>query len=80
MNKKLLMFLCHIPALIVHGINYFTRFIAWLGFKGAVKKMPFYYYINFPYNMKHNDAFDVLATPKSNYYYAENIQKRFEEA
>jgi len=80
MNKKLLMFLCHIPALIVHGINYLTKFIAWLGFKGITKKMPFYYYINFPYNMKHNDAFDVLATPKSNYYYTEDIQKWFEDA
>ncbi len=77
-NKRVLLRLCHIPALIVHGINYLTRFIAWLGFKGVVKKMPFYYYINFPYNMKHNDAFDVLATPKSNYYYTEDIQKWFE--
>lgn len=79
-NKRLLLRLCHIPALVVHYINYFTRFIAWLGFEGVVKRMPFYYYMNFPYNMKHNDAFDVLATPKSNYYYIEDIQKWFQDA
>jgi hypothetical protein len=27
--------------------------------------------------MKLNDAFDVLATPKSNYYYKEEIEKWF---
>ena len=80
MNKKLLMFLCHVPAVIVHVINYITQLIWWLWFKKAMKHIPFYYYINFPYNMKHNDAFDVLATPKSNYYYMEDIQQWFESA
>jgi hypothetical protein len=42
--------------------------------------MPFSYYANFPFNMKLNDAFDVLATPKSNYYYVEDIEKWFKKA
>ncbi len=78
--KRLLLWLCHIPAIIVHGINYLTQFIWRLWFKNAIKHIPFYYYINFPYNMKHNDAFDVLATPKSNYYYTEDIAKRYNDA
>lgn len=80
MNKKLLLLLCHIPAFIVHLINYITIWLSWIFWKQIISYIPFYYYINFPYNMKHNDAFDVLATPKSNYYYAEEIQKWYEEA
>ncbi len=30
--------------------------------------------------MKWNDAFDVLATPKSNYYYQEDIEGWFSRA
>jgi hypothetical protein len=30
--------------------------------------------------MKLNDAFDVLATPKSNYYYSEEIEKWFSDS
>ncbi len=79
-NKRLLLRLCHFPALLVHAINGLTVLLSWIFGKGIIKHFPFYYYINFPYNMKHNDAFDVLATPKSNYYYTENIQKRYSDA
>ncbi len=80
MNKYTLMLLCHIPAMIVQIINYLTQLISLLWGKKIIKHIPFYYYINFPYNMKHNDAFDVLATPKSNYYYTADIDSWFQEA
>ena len=78
--KPLLFKLCFLPALVVHGINTFGTGIDALGFKSTAKKLPFSYYANFPFNMKLNDAFDVLATPKSNYYYREQIEAWFQHA
>lgn len=42
--------------------------------------MPFSYYANFPFNMKLNDAFDVLATPKSNYYFKEEVESWYKKS
>lgn len=78
--KPILFKLCYIPGGIVHILNYSTHFCNFLGMKKAAKKMPFAYYANFPFNMKLNDAFDVLATPKSNYYFVEQIEKWFNDA
>lgn len=78
--KPLLFKLCYIPGTIVHLLNYSTHFFNFIGAKKIAKKMPFAYYANFPFNMKLNDAFDVLATPKSNYYFSEEIEKWFTEA
>lgn len=72
--KPLLFKLCYLPGGIVHGINMITHGLTALGAKGLAAKVPFSYYANFPFNMKLNDAFDVLATPKSNYYYKEEIE------
>lgn len=78
--KPLLYRLCYLPAFGVQLINYLTVGLGKLGFDAAAKKVPFYYYANFPFNMKLNDAFDVLATPKSNYYYLEEIERWFKNA
>lgn len=78
--KPILYKLCYIPGLAVHLINVLTHILNWYGFKKLAKKVPFSYYANFPFNMKLNDAFDVLATPKSNYYYVEQIRDWFETA
>jgi 2-polyprenyl-3-methyl-5-hydroxy-6-metoxy-1,4-benzoquinol methylase len=78
--KPLLFKLCYIPGGIVHLLNYSTHFLNFIGTKKLAKKMPFAYYANFPFNMKLNDAFDVLATPKSNYYYSEEIEKWFSDS
>jgi len=78
--KPLLFKLCYVPGAIVHLLNYLTHFCNLIGAKKMAKKMPFAYYANFPFNMKLNDAFDVLATPKSNYYYFEEIEKWFKDA
>lgn len=78
--QPLLYKLCYIPGAIVHLLNYTTHFCNFLGAKKLAKQMPFAYYANFPFNMKLNDAFDVLATPKSNYYYKEEIEKWFGDA
>ncbi len=80
MNKRLLYMACYFPALIVHFINYLTLGLNFIGAKKLAGKVPFFYYANFPFNMKLNDAFDVLATPKSNYYFLEEIKEWFEEA
>lgn len=72
--KPILFKLCYIPGGVVHLINLFGKFLRTIGFKKIEKKLPFSYYANFPFNMKLNDAFDVLATPKSNYYYREEIE------
>jgi SAM-dependent methyltransferase len=69
--KPFLYKLCYFPALLVHLINLITAHSS---------NPPFGYYRNFPFNMKLNDAFDVLATPKSNYYYVEQIIEWFEHA
>ncbi len=78
--KKLLYGLCFGPAGVVHGFNYLTKALNFLGAKEIAKKVPFFYYANFPFNMKLNDTFDVLATPKSNLYYVEEIRDWFREA
>lgn len=76
--KPLLFRLCYIPGFGVHLINLVTVGLEKLGLRKLAAKMPFYYYKNFPFNMKLNDAFDVLATPKSNYYYKEEVENWFE--
>jgi len=70
----------YIPALAVHGINQVSHILNEWGASNLSKKVPFSYYVNFPFNMKLNDAFDVLATPKSNYYFVEEIRNWFSEA
>lgn len=78
--KPVLYKLCYIPGGIVHGINLFGKWLTSIGFPEIEKRLPFAYYRHFPFNMKLNDAFDVLATPKSNYYYVEEIKAWFERS
>jgi SAM-dependent methyltransferase/uncharacterized protein YbaR (Trm112 family) len=78
--KPLLYKLCYIPGGAVHGINLFGKWLGEIGFPKLEAQLPFAYYRHFPFNMKLNDAFDVLATPKSNYYYVEEIKKWFTDA
>ncbi len=78
--KPFLFKLCYIPGGIVHGINWLTHGLNAIGAKALAKKVPFSYYANFPFNMKLNDAFDVLATPKSNYYLREYVEMWFKDA
>lgn len=78
--KPLLFKLCYIPGGLVHSINLFGKWLGSIGFPELEKKFPFAYYRHFPFNMKLNDAFDVLATPKSNYYYREEIEDWFKRA
>ncbi len=78
--KPLLFKLCYIPGGVVHGINLFGKWLGEIGFPKLEEKLPFAYYRHFPFNMKLNDAFDVLATPKSNYYYVEEIREWFTDA
>jgi 2-polyprenyl-3-methyl-5-hydroxy-6-metoxy-1,4-benzoquinol methylase/uncharacterized protein YbaR (Trm112 family) len=72
--------LSYIPAVAVHLINLVTIGLGKVGLIKLSEKVPFFYYANFPFNMKLNDSFDVLATPKSNYYRREEIKEWFKEA
>lgn len=65
--------LCYFPAIMVHIINLFGVFLEKFGGKKWSRRLPFFYYANFPFSMKLNDSFDVLATPKSNYFYVGDI-------
>lgn len=78
--SRILYPLCYPPALAVHAINQVTHACNELGFTSLAKRIPFSYYANFPFNMKLTDAFDVLATPKSNYYYVEEVEQWFRNA
>lgn len=78
--KPILFKLCYIPGGIVHLINLTAKLLRTIGLGGFASKLPFSYYENFPFNMKLNDAFDVLATPKSNYYYREEVEQWFRSA
>src|SRR5690606_2947904 len=77
--KRLLVPLCHPFAAIVHGLNKISDFFASHPFTAhAATLIPFQYYRQFPYEVKLNDAFDVLATPKSRYYHMQTIKEWFE--
>ncbi|HSX41727.1 MAG TPA: class I SAM-dependent methyltransferase [Candidatus Saccharimonadales bacterium] len=78
--KPLLFSLCYLPAAAVQLINYLTVLLKKAGQAKLANLVPFAYYANFPFNMKLNDAFDVLATPKSNYYLVEDVKKWFRGA
>ena len=78
--KPLVYKLSYIPAVAVHAINQITHILREWGAEELSKKVPFFYYANFSFNMKLNDSFDVLATPKSNYYYFEEIEEWFKDA
>lgn len=78
--KPVLFKISYFPALIAEFLNLITKILRWYGFKNLAKKVPFSYYANFPFNMKVNDTFDILATPKSNYYYVEEIRNWFTRA
>lgn len=71
--KPAVLALSYPPALVVHGINGVSHLLNRLGAVQLAKSVPFSYYANFSFNMKLNDSFDVLATPKSNYYRVETI-------
>ena len=78
--RPILYRLCYLPAAFVQLINLATVALKRVGLPKLSKRMPFSYYANFPFNMKLNDAFDVLATPKSNYYYREEIENWFKQS
>jgi SAM-dependent methyltransferase len=79
--KKVLMPLCHPFAFVVELLNQLSKGLEKIpGMKRVARKVPFYYYTMFPYEVKVNDAFDVLATPKSRYYRMETIRGWFERA
>ncbi|MBI5467149.1 MAG: methyltransferase domain-containing protein [Candidatus Kerfeldbacteria bacterium] len=75
--KPAVLALSYPPALLAHGLNGLTHLFNRMGMPGLAKKVPFSYYANFSFNMKLNDTFDVLATPKSNYYRVETITSWF---
>lgn len=78
--RRTLYRLSYVPAALAEGLNAITKILQKVGAKKLAKQVPFSYYANFPFNMKLNDSFDVLATPKSNYYRVEEIRRWFADA
>jgi len=76
--KDLLYWLCYLPAGAVQLLNYLSVGLEKIGAANLARRIPFSYYARFPFNMKLNDAFDVLATPQSNYYYKEEIERWYQ--
>lgn len=72
--KGVLYRLCYLPAAAVHAVNGLTHLAKRLKLPRLGESLPFAYYANFPFRMKLSDAFDVFATPKSNYYYVEEVE------
>lgn len=81
MPHKMLYYACYLPAMLYHlsngaynllGSNRIT--------KGAASLLPFKGYANFPFKIKHADAFDFLATPEDNYYRKQDMEEWVSEA
>lgn len=79
--KRVVHILCHPFALFVHMCNAISDGIESISNSKRIADMvPFSYYRMFPYEVKLNDAFDVLATPKSRYYRMEEIHNWYTRA
>lgn len=71
---QLVLLLSFISGLAVHIINQFEKLLGSALGVTNLDNWPFGYYTRFPFVVKYNDAFDVLATPKSNYYRLDQIK------
>ncbi len=79
--KRWLVPLCYPFAGMVEGLNLVANGLERTpGMKNIGRRIPFQYYRQFPFEVKLNDAFDVLATPKSRYYPIDAIRGWFERA
>ena len=78
--KPVVLGISYLPASIAQILNWVTVGLTKIGLRTMGQKIPFSYYANFPFNMKLNDSFDILATPKSNYYFKEEIERWFRSA
>lgn len=77
---KLLYYLCYIPAFFVQMFNYIFIILNKISLtKNVARHIPFSYYVAFPFEVKVNDSFDVLATPKSTYWSKEEIEKWYNQ-
>jgi SAM-dependent methyltransferase/uncharacterized protein YbaR (Trm112 family) len=77
---KVLYVLCVFPALLYHSVNLLYKALKRVGLTGLAEKLPFKYYANFPFRVKHADAFDFLSTQVNNYYSREEFRAWFERA
>jgi len=80
MPRRMLYYICYIPASIYHSSNMLYHFFNDLGMKGIANKMPFKNYARFPFMVKHADSYDLLGTPVNNYYSMEEVEKWLSDA
>ena len=80
MPRRMLYYLCYIPASVYHSSNMLYHFFNDLGMKGLAGKMPFKSYARFPFMVKHADSYDLLGTPVNNYYTKEDVEKWLRDA
>jgi SAM-dependent methyltransferase/uncharacterized protein YbaR (Trm112 family) len=73
MPHRLLYYLCYVPASVYHGSNMLYNFLNRHGASGIARYLPFRGWARFEFKSKHQDAFDLLATPVNNYYTREEV-------
>ncbi|MBN2331331.1 MAG: methyltransferase domain-containing protein [Candidatus Aenigmarchaeota archaeon] len=73
MPHRLLYYLCYVPASIYHFTNMVYNFLNGHGASGIARYLPFKDWAKFAFKSKHQDAFDLLATPVNNYYTREEV-------
>jgi hypothetical protein len=72
--------LCVLPALLYHSVNLLYKFFKKIGLNAVAERLPFKYYANFPFRVKHADSFDFLSTQVNNYYTREEFFGWFKRA
>ena len=78
---RLLYYLCYLPAGIYQISNdIYNSLKRHKATRGLAEKIPFRGYAKFPFQVKHADAFDLLATPVNNYYTREEVREWLREA
>lgn len=73
MPHRMLYYLCYIPASLYHFTNLVYKSLNRLGASGIARHLPFKDWAKFEFKSKHQDAFDLLATPVNNYYTREEV-------
>ncbi len=75
MPRRMLYYLCYLPAGLYHTANIFYRVLKRMGAGSIAERIPFRNYAKFPFRVKLADAYDFLGTPINNYYTMAECEK-----
>ena len=77
---RLLYLFCFFPAILYQVVNLLYLFLKKIGINALAERLPFTYYAQFPFRVKHADSFDFLSTQVNNYYTKKEFEKWFTDA